>query len=61
MADNNPQNMNSRDWTDRTHADERIDPAPTERERADREADKPVHKGAESEQEFDKMQMPFTK
>jgi hypothetical protein len=61
MTDKNPQNMNLPDRPEPTHADQRIKPVPDERERAEREADKLAHKGAEREREFDDMQKPFTK
>lgn len=41
--------------------DERINAVPNEKERAEREADKLAHKGAEREHEFDDQQKPFTK
>ena len=61
MTDKNPQNMNVPDRPEPTHADQRINPVPNEKERAEREADKLAHKGAEREHEFDDMQKPFTK
>lgn len=61
MTDKNPQNTNVPDRPEPTHADQRIKPVPDERERAEREADKLAHKGAEREHEFDDMQKPFTK
>jgi hypothetical protein len=61
MTDTNPQNMNVPDRPTSTPLDKRINPAPTDRERADREADKLAHKGAEREHEFDNLQKPFTK
>ena len=61
MPDNNPQNMNVPDRPEPTHTDKRINPVPDEHERAEREADKLAHKGAEREHEFDNMQKPFTK
>lgn len=59
--DKNPQNMNIPDRPEPTHADQRINPAPNEHQRAEREANKLAHKGAEREHEFDDMQKPFTK
>ena len=44
-----------------TKADKRINPAPSEKERAERQADKLAHKGVEREQQVDDMQKPFTK
>lgn len=62
MPDNkNPQNMNIPDRPEPHHADQRINPVPDQHERAEREADKLAHKGAEREHEFDDMQKPFTK
>jgi hypothetical protein len=61
MTDRNPQNMNVPDRPEPTHADQRINPVPNPKERAEREADKLAHKGAEREREFDDMQKPFTK
>lgn len=61
MADTNPQNMNLPDRPEPTHTDQRINPVPNERERAEREADRLAHKGIEREHEFDSMQKPFTK
>lgn len=61
MADTNPQNMNVPDRPEPTHTDQRINPVPNERERAEREADKLAHKAVEREHEFDSMQKPFTK
>jgi hypothetical protein len=57
----NPQKMNIPDRPEPTHADQRINPVPNEKERAEREANKLAHKGAEREHEFDDMQKPFTK
>jgi hypothetical protein len=61
MVDTNPQNMNVPDRPEPTPTDQRINPAPNERERAEREADKLAHKGVEREHEFDSTQKPFTK
>ena len=61
MTDKNPQNANVPERPQPTHADQRINPVPDQKERADREADKLAHKGAEREQEYDDMQKPFTK
>ena len=61
MADTNPQNMNIPDRPEPTHTDQRINPVPNERERAERAANKLAHKGVEREHEFDNMQKPFTK
>ena len=47
MADTNPQNMNVPDRPEPTHTDQRINPVPDERERAEREANKLAHKGIE--------------
>jgi len=41
--------------------DERIKGVPSEKERAEREANKLAHKAAEREHEFDDQQKPFTK
>jgi hypothetical protein len=57
----NEANTNIPDRPQPTPADQRINPVPTEKERADREADKLAHKGAEREHEFDNQQKPFTK
>jgi hypothetical protein len=57
----NETNMNIPDRPEPTHADERIKPVPDEKERAEREADKLAHKGAQREHEYDDMQKPFTK
>lgn len=61
MTDKNPQNTSVPERPEPTHADQRIKPVPTEKERMEREANKLAHKGAEREQEFDDMQKPFTK
>ena len=61
MADDNAQNTNVPSRPEPTHTDKRINPVPDEKERAEREADKIAHKGAEREHEFDNMQKPFTK
>jgi hypothetical protein len=57
----NETNMNIPDKPEPTHADERINPVPTKKERAERVADEIAHKGAEREHEFDDQQKPFTK
>ncbi|HMG85497.1 MAG TPA: hypothetical protein VK574_07120 [Terracidiphilus sp.] len=57
----NETNMNIPDRPNPTPMDERINAVPDEKERAEREADKLAHKGAEREQEFDNQQKPFTK
>ncbi|MGA8090352.1 MAG: hypothetical protein WCA10_23970 [Terracidiphilus sp.] len=57
----NETNMNIPDRPQSTPMDKRINPVPTEKERAEREADKLAHKGAEREHEFDDQQKPFTK
>jgi hypothetical protein len=57
----NETNTNIPDRPTPTPADERINAVPNEKERADREANKLAHKGAEREQEFDNQQKPFTK
>jgi hypothetical protein len=44
-----------------TPMDERINAVPSDKERAEREANKLAHKGAEREHEFDDQQKPFTK
>jgi hypothetical protein len=61
MADDNPQNMNVPSRPEPTHTDQRINPVPDQKERAEREADKIAHKGIEHEHEFDNLQKPFTK
>lgn len=61
MTETNPQNTNVPDRPQPTHADQRINPVPDQKERADREADKLAHKGAEREHDYDDMQKPFTK
>jgi len=57
----NETNMNIPDRPNQTPMDKRINPVPNEKERAEREADKLAHKGAEREHEFDNQQKPFTK
>jgi hypothetical protein len=57
----NETNMNIPDRPETTPADERIHRVPNEKERAEREANKLAHKGAEREHEFDNLQKPFTK
>ena len=61
MADTNPQNTNMPNRPEPTHTDQRINPVPDERERAEREANKLAHKGIEREHEFDSVQDEFTK
>lgn len=61
MTDKNPQNMNVPERPEPTHADQRINPVPNEKERMEREANKLAHKGVEREHEFDDIQKPFTK
>lgn len=57
----NEANTNIPDRPQPTSADERINAVPTEKERAEREANKLAHKAAEREHEFDDQQKPFTK
>jgi hypothetical protein len=57
----NETNMNIPDRPNPTPMDERINAVPDEKERAEREANKLAHKGAEREHEFDDQQKPFTK
>ena len=57
----NETNMNMPDRPNPTPMDKRVNPVPDEKERAEREADKLAHKGAEREHEFDNQQKPFTK
>ena len=57
----NESNANLPERPQPTNLDERIKGAPTEKERAEREANKLAHKAAEREHEFDDQQKPFTK
>lgn len=59
MADET--NMSVPDRPQQTRVDERINPVPNEKERAEREANKLSHKAAEREHEYDDQQKPFTK
>ena len=54
-------NMSVPDRPQPTRADERINPVPDDKERAEREANKLAHKAAEREHEYDDQQKPFTK
>ena len=57
----NEANTNLPERPQPTRADDRINAVPTEKERAEREANKLAHKGAEREHEYDDQQKPFTK
>ena len=59
MADET--NMSVPDRPQPTGADQRINPVPDAKERAEREANKLSHKAAEREHEYDDQQKPFTK
>jgi hypothetical protein len=58
MSEKVPQKNNMPGRPQPTPADERINPVPDEKERAEREADKLAHKGVEREQE--ETQKTFT-
>jgi hypothetical protein len=57
----NESNSNLPERPQPTNLDERIKGVPSEKERAEREANKLAHKAAERELEFDDQQKPFTK
>ena len=57
----NESNTNMPNRPEPTPMDERINAVPSDKERAEREANKLAHKGAEREHEFDDQQKPFTK
>jgi len=57
----NESNSNLPERPQPTYLDERIKGVPSEKERAEREANKLAHKAAERELEFDDQQKPFTK
>ena len=54
-------NMSVPDRPQPAPANERLNPVPDDKERAEREANKLAHKAAEREHEFDDQQKPFTK
>jgi hypothetical protein len=57
----NESNANLPERPQPTSLDERIKGVPSEKEMAEREANKLAHKAAEREHEFDDQQKPFTK